>query len=85
VQLIEHARRFFPESATAEILEAFRPLMCPHDISIFKGQGLLCLLLPTNRKHDKPAPYHLWFDEFIAMWPWIENMPSWDVQVRKEC
>lgn len=24
--------------------------MCPHDISIFKGQGLLCLLLPTNPK-----------------------------------
>lgn len=38
----------------------------------------------TDGLQDKPAPYHLWFDEMIAMWPWIENMPAWDVQVSFE-
>ena len=41
VKLAKEARRFFPASATKEILAQIRPLLCPHDETCFRGVAFL--------------------------------------------
>ena len=38
---------YFPVESTQEMLEEWRPLLCPFDITIIKGLGYLDLFLPT--------------------------------------
>uniref|UniRef100_A0A673LWV1 Proteasome activator complex subunit 4A-like n=1 Tax=Sinocyclocheilus rhinocerous TaxID=307959 RepID=A0A673LWV1_9TELE len=56
VCLCMNACRYFPESATQEMLEEWRPLMCPFDVTMQKAMGYFELFLPTTlppELHDK--------------------------------
>lgn len=72
VGLIKKLKRYFPKSATNEILEEFRPIMCFHDHLLFKAQGFLCLFLPTNTGTIE------WLDEIMTYWSGIGMYPTYD-------
>lgn len=45
------------------------------------GLVLISRECPCPSPQGEPTMHHLWFDEMMGMWPWIENMASWDLQV----
>lgn len=40
--------RYFPADATAEMLEEWRPLMCPFDVTMQKAVSYFEIFLPTS-------------------------------------
>jgi len=40
--------RYFPKEATGEMMEEWRPLLCPFDITVIRGLQYVELFLPTN-------------------------------------
>uniref|UniRef100_A0A672TR48 Proteasome activator subunit 4 n=1 Tax=Strigops habroptila TaxID=2489341 RepID=A0A672TR48_STRHB len=73
------AFRYFPEDATAEMLDEWRPLMCPFDVTMQKAITYFELFLPTTLPpalHQKG--FKLWFDEFIGLWVSVQNLPQWE-------
>ncbi|KAK7140459.1 hypothetical protein R3I94_012924 [Phoxinus phoxinus] len=80
--LIKNCRPYFPESATREMLDEWKPLMCPFDVTMQKAMGYFELFLPTTlppELHDKG--FKLWFDELISLWVSVQNLPSWEVNL----
>eukprot|EP00742_Colponemidia_sp_Colp-10_P010589 GILJ01011644.1.p1 GENE.GILJ01011644.1~~GILJ01011644.1.p1 ORF type:complete len:1966 (-),score=302.43 GILJ01011644.1:107-5566(-) len=73
MNLLAKSRRYFGANATQEILDYFRPRLCPHDLQIMKAQATLCQILPTESDE-----YKLWFEEMFAIWPWRVSVASWD-------
>nr|DBA27145.1 TPA: hypothetical protein GDO54_011320 [Pyxicephalus adspersus] len=77
--LVKACRPYFPEDATAEMLEEWRPLMCPFDVTMQKAISYFELFLPTSlppELHHKG--YKLWFDEFMGLWLSVQNLPQWE-------
>ncbi|XP_010009291.1 PREDICTED: proteasome activator complex subunit 4-like, partial [Nestor notabilis] len=71
--------KYFPEDATAEMLDEWRPLMCPFDVTMQKAITYFELFLPTTLPpalHQKG--FKLWFDEFIGLWVSVQNLPQWE-------
>lgn len=80
--LIKSCRPYYPESATKEMLDEWRPLMCPFDVTMLKAMGYFELFLPTTlppELHDKG--FKLWFDDFISLWVSVQNLPTWEVHL----
>lgn len=78
-QVIRAARVYFSDDATQEMLDEWRPLMCPFDITFAKAMQYFSLFLPTTlppEKHDKG--FKLWFDELVGFWDSCHNSPSWE-------
>uniref|UniRef100_A0A8C7K2J1 Proteasome activator subunit 4 n=1 Tax=Oncorhynchus kisutch TaxID=8019 RepID=A0A8C7K2J1_ONCKI len=74
--------KYFPESATQEMLEEWRPLLCPFDVTMQRAIGYLELFLPTSlppELHHKG--FKLWFDELISLWVAVQNLPGWEVHL----
>ncbi|GFN96529.1 proteasome activator complex subunit 4 [Plakobranchus ocellatus] len=70
---------YFHEDATQEILDEFRPWLCPFDMMVISGLQCLELFLPTSlppELHHKG--YKLWFDELLQLWKSFYSMPSWE-------
>lgn len=68
-QAIRLARPHFPIEATAEMLEEWRPMLCPFSSAIQRAINYLNLFLPTTlppEHHDKG--FKLWFDEVMQLW-----------------
>lgn len=66
---IRLARPHFNMSATQEMLDEWRPMLCPFSVSIQRAVTYLNLFLPTTlppEHHDKG--FRLWFDEVIRLW-----------------
>eukprot|EP00038_Savillea_parva_P004886 m.144688 g.144688 ORF g.144688 m.144688 type:complete len:1888 (+) comp11603_c0_seq2:145-5808(+) len=80
VKLIKDARRFFPATATAEILDEMSPMLCPHDEVCFRAAAFLSLLLPTNGASPAASSPHFlgWFERLLTVWGWVRNTPDWD-------
>uniref|UniRef100_A0A8B9T6E1 Proteasome activator subunit 4 n=1 Tax=Anas platyrhynchos TaxID=8839 RepID=A0A8B9T6E1_ANAPL len=77
--LVKSCRPYFPEDATAEMLDEWRPLMCPFDVTMQKAITYFELFLPTTlppELHHKG--FRLWFDEFIGLWVSVQNLPQWE-------
>uniref|UniRef100_A0A8C5UGN2 Proteasome activator subunit 4 n=1 Tax=Malurus cyaneus samueli TaxID=2593467 RepID=A0A8C5UGN2_9PASS len=77
--LVKSCRPYFPEDATAEMLDEWRPLMCPFDVTMQKAITYFELFLPTTlppELHHKG--FKLWFDEFIGLWVSVQNLPQWE-------
>uniref|UniRef100_A0A674B5H9 Proteasome activator subunit 4 n=1 Tax=Salmo trutta TaxID=8032 RepID=A0A674B5H9_SALTR len=80
--LVKSCRPYFPESATQEMLEEWRPLLCPFDVTMQRAIGYLELFLPTTlppELHHKG--FKLWFDELISLWVAVQNLPGWEVHL----
>ncbi|KAK3093564.1 hypothetical protein FSP39_017345 [Pinctada imbricata] len=77
--LVKHCREYFPESATEEMLNEWRPLLCPFDVTNIKAVHYLEHFLPTNLPATKQhLGYMLWFDEMINLWDSYHNTPTWE-------
>ncbi|KAJ7987499.1 hypothetical protein DPEC_G00327130 [Dallia pectoralis] len=80
--LVKCCRPYFPESATQEMLEEWRPLLCPFDVTMQKAIGYFELFLPTTlppQLHHKG--FKLWFDELVSLWVAVQNLPGWEVHL----
>jgi len=68
-QAIRLARPHFPIEATQEMLDEWRPMLCPFSASIQRAVANLNLFLPTTLP---PEHHHngfkLWFDEVMHLW-----------------
>ena len=71
-KLVEKARRFFPPSSVAEILEEFLPNLSPPSMtSTVIAQTLLCSFLPTNVIPSPPlenAPPLYYLPTVFSLW-----------------
>ncbi|XP_059159046.1 proteasome activator complex subunit 4B-like [Physella acuta] len=70
---------YFHENATQEMLDEWRPWLCPFDMSVIGGLQCLEIFLPTSlppQLHNKG--YKLWFDEFMDLWKSFQSLPSWE-------
>lgn len=68
-QAIRLTRPHFPLNATQEMLEEWRPMLCPFSTSIHRAITYFNLFLPTTlppEHHD--VGFKLWFDEIISLW-----------------
>uniref|UniRef100_A0A8C1FD07 Proteasome activator subunit 4b n=1 Tax=Cyprinus carpio carpio TaxID=630221 RepID=A0A8C1FD07_CYPCA len=77
--LVKSCRLYFPESATQEMLDEWRPLLCPFDVTMQKAIGYFELFLPTimpPEQHHKG--FKLWFDELMDLWVSVQNLPAWE-------
>ncbi|KAH3856831.1 hypothetical protein DPMN_099426 [Dreissena polymorpha] len=77
--LVRNCRCYFPLECTQEMLDEWRPLLCPFDVTVIKGLQYLELFLPTH--HDPEhmdKGFRLWFQELIDMWDSFHNSPSWE-------
>lgn len=72
-------------SATQEILEQFKPKLCPHSIAdTTNGMQYLELFLPVIMKPENAQfGYQLWFQEFMQFWEEFQNASTWE-NVRKK-
>ncbi|PIK56150.1 putative proteasome activator complex subunit 4 isoform X2 [Apostichopus japonicus] len=81
-KLIQVARTYFTVESTQEILDEFRPLLCPFDETMYKGLSYLKLFLPTMlppEHHDKG--FKLWLDEIMGILETNHNSPAWEPMV----
>ncbi|KAE8600768.1 hypothetical protein XENTR_v10013403 [Xenopus tropicalis] len=77
--LVKACRPYFPDDATAEMLEEWRPLMCPFDVTMQKAISYLELFLPTSLPPDLHCKgFRLWFDELLGLWVSVQNLPQWE-------
>lgn len=80
--LVRSCRPYFPDSATKEMLEEWRPLLCPFDVTMQRAISYFELYLPTTlppELHHKG--FKLWFDEMISLWVAVQNLPGWEVHL----
>ena len=80
--LIRCCRTYFPEGSTREMLDEWRPLMCPFDVTMGKAISYFEMFLPTFDCYDKrETTYLLWFDEFMSFWKTCSNGPPWEANM----
>lgn len=80
--LIKQCRDYFPLEATKEMLEEWRPLLCPFDMTMGMAIGLFETFLPTKiPPSNKQHGYTLWFDELVGLWKMCHNHPSWESEM----
>ncbi|XP_044171551.1 proteasome activator complex subunit 4-like [Acropora millepora] len=77
--VVRVSRVYFSEESTQEMLDEWRPLMCPYDVTFGKAMFFFSLFLPTTlppEKHDKSIK--LWFDELLGIWQSCTNSARWE-------
>ncbi|XP_078505604.1 proteasome activator complex subunit 4 isoform X2 [Lissotriton helveticus] len=80
--LVKSCRPYFPDDATVEMLEEWRPLMCPFDVTMQKAIGYLDLFLPTSLPPELHCKgFKLWFDELMGLWLSVQNLPQWEAHL----
>ncbi|XP_013404552.1 proteasome activator complex subunit 4 [Lingula anatina] len=80
--VVRMARPYFSVESTQEMLEEWRPLMCPFDTTMGKAMKYFELFLPTMlppEHHDKG--FRLWFEEFMNLYDSAHNSPSWEANL----
>lgn len=77
--LIRNSRIYFSKESTQEMLDEWRPLLCPYDTVIIKATAYLELFLPTLlRPEEHQYGWHLWLQELMTFWQSSQNTPSWE-------
>ncbi|KAK5608897.1 Proteasome activator complex subunit 4B [Crenichthys baileyi] len=77
--LIKSCRLYFPVSATKEMLDEWRPLLCVFDMVMQKAVSNMELFLPTIMPPEEHSQgFQLWFDELMNLWMSLQNQPSWE-------
>ncbi|XP_034040183.1 proteasome activator complex subunit 4A isoform X2 [Thalassophryne amazonica] len=80
--LVKNCRPYFSDSATQEMLNEWRPLLCPFDVTMQRAISYFELFLPTTlppELHHKG--FRLWFDEFTSLWMSVQKLPTWEVHL----
>ena len=78
--LIRASRVYFPVECTQDILDEFRPYLCPFDTGMSKGLNYLELFLPTvvTKPDEVSKGFKLWLEEMMTIWDCNPNSPSWE-------
>ena len=77
--LIALCRPYFGANVTQEMLEEWRPLMCPFDVTMAKAISYFEMFLPTFNSIDRrDTTFDLWFDELMAFWEACPNLPLFE-------
>ncbi|XP_063047941.1 proteasome activator complex subunit 4A [Engraulis encrasicolus] len=80
--VVKHCRPYFPEGATQEMLDEWRPLLCPFDVTMQRAVSYFENFLPTTLPpHLHHKGFKLWFDELIGLWMSVQNLPGWEVSL----
>ncbi|XP_036402211.1 proteasome activator complex subunit 4A [Megalops cyprinoides] len=80
--LVKSCRPYFPPSATQEMLEEWRPLLCPFDVTMQRAISYFELFLPTTLPPElHHMGFKLWFNELIDLWVSVQNLPGWEVHL----
>ncbi|KAG7462683.1 hypothetical protein MATL_G00187310 [Megalops atlanticus] len=80
--LVKSCRPYFPSSATQEMLEEWRPLLCPFDVTMQRAISYFELFLPTTLPPElHHMGFKLWFNELIDLWVSVQNLPGWEVHL----
>ncbi|XP_055341641.1 proteasome activator complex subunit 4A-like [Paramacrobiotus metropolitanus] len=81
-ELIGFCRYYFPLSATQEMLDEFRPMLCPFDDQMSTAMDYLSMFLPTMLKpHQAQYGYELWLEEFLNIWLAFHGVPAWEMSM----
>ena len=68
-ELIKKCRIYFPIESTQEMLDKWRPLLCPYDTKMSEAIDYFELFLPTLTKPENHKQgFKLWFEEFMIIW-----------------
>ena len=80
--LVRNCRSYFPPNSTQDMLDEWRPLMCPFDIVVGKAAKYFDMFLPTLvfNEEERNASWKVWIDEFVSLWKSVQNGPSWEKQ-----
>ncbi|KAJ8924060.1 hypothetical protein NQ315_006837 [Exocentrus adspersus] len=78
--LVRTAKVYFPASATQEVLDEFKPRLCPFDSSgMSHTMEYLELFLPICTKPEEAdIGYKLWFEELMTLWDVCHNACTWE-------
>ncbi|XP_033120997.1 proteasome activator complex subunit 4-like [Anneissia japonica] len=77
--VVQSARVYFSDESTQEMLDEWRPLMCPFDYTMEVAITYFVLFLPTTLPPDKhQLGFKLWLDEFLQIWDSYHNSPQWE-------
>ena len=69
------------------MLEEWRPLMCPFDMTMVKAVSYLSNFLPTfNTQAVKDQTYGLWFDELVSsvLYKLVQRAPKIKKKVQRQ-
>ncbi|CAF3253497.1 unnamed protein product, partial [Rotaria sp. Silwood2] len=76
---VRSCRPYFSVTATQEILDEFRPCLCPFDTVCGDVMSYWDMFLPV---HLPPELHHqgfkLWLSEFLDIWETVCNNPEWE-------
>ncbi|KAL8607379.1 hypothetical protein ACOMHN_024404 [Nucella lapillus] len=77
--LVRKCRTYFSDESTQEMLEEWRPLLCPFDVTVIQGLSYFELFLPTSLPPEKHhMGFKLWLQELQDMWYSFRNCPTWE-------
>ncbi|KAL4641227.1 proteasome activator complex subunit 4 [Arapaima gigas] len=80
--LVKSCRPYFPASSTQEMLDEWRPLLCPFDVTMQRAISYFELFLPTTLPPElHHQGFQLWFKELIDLWVSVQNLPGWEVHL----
>lgn len=80
--LVRACRVYFSDESTQEMLEEWRPLLCPFDVTVMRGLSYYELFLPTSLPPEKHhMGFKLWFQEVLDLWYSFLNCPSWEASI----
>jgi hypothetical protein len=61
------------------MLDEWRPLLCPLDVTFGKALSLYEMFLPTYTAWRCPTTtYQLWLEEITGFWQACGNLPTWE-------
>ncbi|CAG2120189.1 unnamed protein product, partial [Medioppia subpectinata] len=77
--LIRMCRPYFSVESTQEMLEEWRPMLCPFDTEMIKVTSHMELFLPTALPPEHHSQgFKLWLNELMELWNSSQNTPSWE-------
>lgn len=73
-------KTYFPIEATQEILDEWRPKLCPFSVrDMAQAVDALSLFLPTCVKPEYASQtYGLWLKEMMDLWNTCHNSSTWE-------
>ncbi|CAF1055101.1 unnamed protein product [Brachionus calyciflorus] len=77
MNFVSFARFYFDENSVSEMLEEWRPLMCPFDMSMNYAFDRFSLFLPSVLL-DQGRNLDLWLKEFLDLWINFSGKVYWE-------
>ncbi|KAK7788859.1 hypothetical protein R5R35_013064 [Gryllus longicercus] len=79
VALIQIARFYFEETATKEMLDEWKPMLCPFDYrTVSDTFQIMSYFLPVQFTSNREKEYTLWLDDFMTFWKICNNNFDWE-------